>query len=50
VIVAPLWVFLILFAIAGVVALIFGPKWKKEAEERKRLFEKRQEKDRIEDQ
>jgi ammonia channel protein AmtB len=41
VLVAPIWVFLILFAIAGVVKLIFGPRWKREAEERRLMFEAR---------
>jgi hypothetical protein len=45
IIVAPLWVFLILFAIAGIITLIFGPRWKKEAEDRKRLFEERKRED-----
>lgn len=50
VIIAPLWVFLILFAIAGLVTLIYGPRWRKEAEERKRLFEERKSADRIDGQ
>lgn len=49
-IVAPLWVFLILLAIAGVIGLIYGPRWRKEAAERKLLFEERKRKDRIEGQ
>lgn len=40
-IVAPLWVVLILFVAAGIIRLVFGPRWKKEAEGRKRLFEER---------
>lgn len=40
-IVAPLWVVLILFVVAGVIKLVFGPRWKSDAEERKRLFEER---------
>lgn len=49
-IIAPLWVFLVLFAVAGVIALIYGPRWRKEADERKRLFEERKRMDRVEDQ
>jgi len=40
-IVAPLWAFLILFAIGGAVKLIFGPRWKRQADERRRLFAER---------
>lgn len=40
-IIAPLWVFLVLFAIAGAVKLIYGPRWKRAAAERRRMFEER---------
>jgi uncharacterized membrane protein len=41
-IIAPLWILLILLSIAGVVKLVYGQRWKKEAEDRKKLFEERQ--------
>jgi uncharacterized protein YjeT (DUF2065 family) len=37
----PLWVALLILIVGGLIRLVYGPRWKREAEERRQLFELR---------
>jgi hypothetical protein len=44
-IIMPIWAWIVFFIVGGIVYLVTQPKRKRDAAERKRLFEERQEKD-----